>query len=68
MGNHLTQIVIRGMVMALGDMTTAQRKTVLVKKGYKAGRVAFLSEEDVIVEILKAHFLMKDILIWKESR
>ena len=65
---HLKQIAIRGRVEDLGAMTTAQRKAVLVKKGFKVGRVAFLSEEDVLIEILKTEFNMKDILIWKESR
>jgi hypothetical protein len=56
------------MVEALGAMTTAQRKTILVKKGFAVGRVAFLSEEDVLIELLKTNFNMKDILIWKASR
>ncbi len=68
MGNRLTQIAIRGMVAALGDMTTAQRKTILVKEGYNVGRVAFLSEEEVLIELLKTRFLTKDIQRWKDSR
>ncbi len=65
---HRNLIAIRVRVRELGLLTTAKRKAILVRKGFSVGRVKFLSEEDVIIEILKIEFNTVTVREWKDSR